>query len=189
MQPRVPFLEEEAFQWYPSFDQLGELINRPNPTPALDLVVKVLNHLTVECAWPSQRIHLFGFAQGGTVAAETGLMWWKLSQIKPEDSPQAQTLGSIVTVSGPLISYPTMTKLSPTPLLVFHRTAPSESALPSSAMAAFKKGYSHVKEIKIGGDGMPRSKDEWEGIMTFWSERLGRRLGEDMYEVVSGGPK
>ena len=74
---RIPFLYEQAFQWYTSFDPLGELIERPNPTPALDLLTKVIGHLVQDCRWPPQRIHFFGFAQGGTVAAEFGMTWWK----------------------------------------------------------------------------------------------------------------
>jgi hypothetical protein len=46
-----------------------------------------------------------------------------------------------------------------------------------------------VKEMAVNGDGMPKSKDEWGGVMEFWSERLGRRMemgeGEGIFEVVS----
>jgi hypothetical protein len=96
-------------------------------------------------------------------------------------------LGSIVSIGGPLLSYPTLSKKCPAPVLVFDRSARSESALSSGAITAFKKAFDNVVEVKMGGaDGMPRSKDEWEPIMRFWSERLGRRQIDGLYEVLSG---
>ncbi|PCH37400.1 hypothetical protein WOLCODRAFT_84130 [Wolfiporia cocos MD-104 SS10] len=186
---QIPFLYEQAFQWYTSFDPLGELLDRPNPTPALDLLSRVFTHLVDDCAWPPHRIHLFGFAQGGSVAVEFGLRWWRAELEKQRSEPQhaLHPLGSIVTVCGPLLSYPTLSNLCPTPVLVFDRPPPAETALPSGVLTAFKKGYGHFKEAKMnGGDGMPRSKDEWEPIMRFWSEKLGRRQMEGLYEVMSG---
>jgi hypothetical protein len=59
--------------------------------------------------------------------------------------------------------------------------------LSSSAITAFKKAFESVVEVKIGGaEGMPRSKDEWEPVMRFWSERLGRRQVDGLYEVLGG---
>ena len=41
------------------------------------------------------------------------------------------------------------------------------------------------------GESMPASKEEWEPVMEFWSQRLRRRMpggGDDgLYEVLSGG--
>ncbi|KAJ7764524.1 hypothetical protein DFH07DRAFT_811502 [Mycena maculata] len=168
---QVPFLYEESFAWFPSFDELGELIERPNPTPALALMDRIVQHLTDDCTWPAHRIHLFGFAQGGSVAAELGV---KMSR---------QTLGSIVTVSGPLLSYPTLSTRSSTPVLVAYRS----SAMPANALTPFNKGFQRVVEHKMGAEGgMPASKAEWEPIMRFWSEVLGRRRVEGMYEVMNG---
>lgn len=194
---RVPFLYEESYQWYTSFDTLGELIDRPNPTPALDLLTSICKRLIEDCAWPPNRIHLFGFAQGGSVAVEFGLKWWRSElekQRKHEleaNTPSAayvpRTLASIVSVCGPLLSYPTVKNLCPTPLLVLHRPPPAETALPSSALTAFKKAYSDVRDTQMGrGEGMPRSKEEWEPVMRFWSERLSKRRMEGLYEVLSG---
>lgn len=159
---QVPFLDEPAFQWYTSFDDLGDLLDRPNPTQALELMSKVLTLLRDECGWALNRIHLFGFAQGGSVSAEIGIRY---------------SLGSIVTVSGPLLSYPTLSQLSATPILVVYRG-------PSSA-AEFKKGFQSVTEVKLDGHeaGMPDSREEWQPIMKFWSERLSRRPADGLYEV------
>ncbi|EJF60353.1 hypothetical protein DICSQDRAFT_147998 [Dichomitus squalens LYAD-421 SS1] len=197
---QIPFLYEQAFQWYTSFDPLGELIDRPNPTPALDLMSKVVEHLTKDCRWPPHRIHLFGFAQGGSVAAEFALKYWR-SELSlhqkslpsfdansgsdaSEHAPRA--FGSIVSVSGPLLSYPTLSRPCPTPFLILHRPPPAESALAPDAVTALRKGFTKVEEVKMKGEGMPRSKEEFEPIMRFWSEHLGRRQIEGLYEVMSG---
>ncbi|KAG0704137.1 hypothetical protein DFH29DRAFT_393054 [Suillus ampliporus] len=185
----IPFLYEQAFQWYPSFDQLGDLIERPDPSPALNLFKDVLDHLTGECGWPPHRIHLFGFAQGGSVAAEACLQWWRreleLSSLRVTDKETpVRPLGSLVTISGPLLSYPTLSKPCETPVLVFHR--PHE--LKNGALAAFRKGFSRVKDVERAGEGMPRAnlREEWQPIMEFWSEVLGRRSGDGLYEVTTG---
>lgn len=98
-----------------------------------------------------------------------------------------RSLGSIVSISGTLLSYPTLSKICPTAVLIFHRPPPSESALSSSAIAAFKKAFGSVVEVKIAGaEGMPGSKDEWQPIMSFWSQLLGRRQVDGLYEILSG---
>ena len=192
---RIPFLEEQAFQWYTSFDPLGELIDRPNPTPAIQLLARIVAHLTNDCAWPISNIHFFGFAQGGSVATEFVLKHWRdelsiQQKALPSDATSstltAKRFGSIVSVGGPLLSYPTLSKPCPTPLLIFHRPSPSDSALPTGAVAAMKKGFTNVEEVQKRGEGMPRSQVEFEPIKRFWSEHLARRQMEGLYEVMSG---
>ena len=99
------------------------------------------------------------------------------------------SLGSIVTVSGPLLSYPTISTLCPTPILVTYRSSPSDMALPPGAFIAFNKAFGSVTESKmeLKGMGMPASKQEWDPIMRFWSQHLVRRqVEEGLYEVMSG---
>ncbi|KAI0058366.1 hypothetical protein BV25DRAFT_1810832 [Artomyces pyxidatus] len=182
---KIPYLFQEAYQWYPSFDRLGEMIPHPNPTPALDYLATALDHLTRDCAWPPHRIHLFGFAQGGSVAAESALRWWR-RELETKDATPPRALGSVVTVAGPLLSYPTLSTPCPTPLLAFHHPDSADSALPGDALTAFRKGFRAIAEAKKRGEGMPRSKEEWFPIMKFWSEYLGRRQVEGLYEVLSG---
>ena len=194
---RIPYLEEEAFQWYTSFDHLGELIQHPNPTPATELLSTVIEHLVKECGWPAHRIHLFGYAQGGTVAAEFGIKFWK-EQLQEQQqstkisgsilSPPGTSLGSIVSVSGPLLSWPALKPLSPTPILLAHRPPPSEAALAKDALVAYKRAFQPVFEaqLKTNHPGMPASKEEWEPIMRFWSENLGRRKMSGLHEVMNG---
>jgi hypothetical protein len=176
------------------------MLTAPNPTPALELLTKVVDHLTKDLYWPLNRIHFFGFAQGGGVAAEFCIKKWKdqLQAHRNAGAPSEGTseqanipsasFGSVVTVSGPLLSYPTTTAPSPTPILVVHRPAPSEEALPANAIKSFQRGFQTVTETKLSAtrSGMPRSKDEWEPIMRFWSVNLSRRPVEGLYEVMSG---
>ncbi|KAI0299449.1 hypothetical protein B0F90DRAFT_1631368 [Multifurca ochricompacta] len=184
---QIPYLYEQSFQWYPSFDALGDILAHPNPTMAIDYMMKLFDHLVNDCGWSAPRIHLFGFAQGGTVAAESALRWWQygVQRQQKDGSPSAQPLGSVVTVGGPLLSYPTLPVVCTTPILVFHRPPPSEPHLSGDAFTAFRKGFSRVIDVKKSGQGMPRSKDEWYPIMELWSEQLERRQVEGIYEVTT----
>ncbi|TFK53107.1 alpha/beta-hydrolase, partial [Heliocybe sulcata] len=180
---QIPLLDAPAFQWYPSFDVLtGDRLAHPDPSPALDALDNVLDVLMRECGWRPARVHLFGFAQGGSVALEVALRWWKARKTP---------LASVVSICGPLLSFPsTGTEKCPTPVLYFHRPQPFSA--PSKDVSFLGKAFSSVKELQHagGGEAMPRSRDEWEGVMRFWSERLSRRqfrAGEaGVYEVLSG---
>jgi len=184
----IPFLYEDAYQWYTSFDELGETIERPNPTPAFRYLDKVIDHLTSDCQWPINRIHFFGFAQGGSVAAEFVRECWKAQlilqspQSKGDTALVAQSFASIVSISGPLLSYPTLSEPCPTPVFVAHRLNAS------SPVSAFQRAFSSVTESKMNAtnDGMPASRAEWEPIMRFWSERLKRRPIDGLYETRTG---
>ena len=193
----MPFLYEQSYQWFTSFDDLGEIIERPNPTPAIQHLSKTIDHLVNDCAWPIHRIHFFGFAQGGSVAAEFVIDYWKRQQQqqqqrgnsgREESTIPLLSFGSIVTVSGPLLSYPTLSTLSPTPIFVAHRPHFSDMALLPTAFTAFNKAFSSVTESKMDAKsmGMPASKQEWEPIMRFWSLHLARRQADGLYEVLSG---
>lgn len=187
----IPFLfpeDPEGFQWYPTYSDLGELLTKPDPTPVLQDLLELLDHLVNDCHWQASNIHLFGFAQGGSVAAELALRYWKHPGSGSRDSGDAAnlrsrhvTLGSIVTISGPLLSYPTNIAC-PTPILIVHRPNSEDSALTNAAIAAFKKGFTgRVVEERLDGpptrEGMPSSRAEWEPIMRFWSDVLSRRIG------------
>ncbi|GAA6062228.1 hypothetical protein JCM10212_000807 [Sporobolomyces blumeae] len=204
---QIPLLDEPAFEWWASFDPLGEIIPNPNPTATLQLVHKVLSHLVSTCQWNLNEIHLFGFAQGGTVAGELGLYSRANPIIKATTEPASSTttttsppsnvdsLGSIVAVSAPLLSHPTTSSPSQatsTPVcLVYRAPEAREINLPS-----WKKAYGDAKvtEVRLEGgrgrEGMPRGMDEWRGIMKFWSEVLTRRSAiersSDVFELTGG---
>ncbi|KIM28600.1 hypothetical protein M408DRAFT_329369 [Serendipita vermifera MAFF 305830] len=197
----IPYLLPEdppAFQYFPIYTLLGEPITAPNPTAILGSLISMLKHLVDDCKWPESRIHLFGFGQGGSVAIELARLWAREQTDTETVSPNEQdvpalartgVLGSIVTVSGPLLSHPTPhTKSCPTPLLIVHRPPSSESALTAADIRALKKAFNGrrvVEEIAGSGkEGMPTSRDEWMGVMRFWADVLERRVaGEGIYRV------
>lgn len=220
---KIPFLYEEAYQWYTSFDGFGELIERPDPTSAMILLSAVIKHLVRDCEWTMNRIHLFGFGQGGSVAVQYAIHHWNdlllqqqtadpklavnvptLSNTNTPSGPSVDTrkgspvaiissnsLASVVSVSGPLLSYPTLSQKCPTPVAISYRLPPAEEALTQSQLTEFKKAFTRVEEVKLSDKrgGMPASRGEWEGIMKFWSDVLEKRRGEGLFEVMSGTPK
>ncbi|KIY69925.1 hypothetical protein CYLTODRAFT_392861 [Cylindrobasidium torrendii FP15055 ss-10] len=177
---QIPYLYEQAFQWYESFDPLGELIPNPNPTPALDVLTVLFAKLTDDFGWPATRIHFFGFAQGGTVALELALKWHRARPSEP--------FASVVSVSGPLISFPTLDKRCSTSVLIMHRPPPAEPSMPKDAITTLSKGFSAVSDKKLSGkrNGMPAAREEWMPIMRFWSTHLAKRQESGLYEVLSG---
>ncbi|KAL8280142.1 hypothetical protein RQP46_007472 [Phenoliferia psychrophenolica] len=186
---RVPLLEEEAYQWWHSFDELGELIPNPNPTPTLATLIAFLTHLTTPSpagpGWPPSSIHLFGFAQGGSCAAQLALAW---SLTPPPASRSAShDLGSVVTVSAPLLSHPTASYKSQTKALVVSHKGEERMI----GIGSYRKGFENVQEVSLGrGEGMPRGRQEWEEIMRFWAANLGNRSAiefeKGVYEVRGG---
>jgi hypothetical protein len=197
----VPYLDPPGYQWFPSFDRFGLPLEHPNPESGIEALHTVILHMIRTCGWRPAEIHLFGFAQGGTVAGEFGLRWWRgsLPADMKKDGEQDlvgknEPIGSIVSVCGHLLEYPTIPASSrtPTPVLIFHRQSKAKSPVD-----AYRKAYETVREISVPAVDdeeivMPKEKEEWQGIMQFWSERLMGGVnpsGEDVYEVVAGGPK
>lgn len=171
---RIPLLPEEAYQWCHSFDELGDMISRPDPTPALELLSRILDHLRKDCKWPNEALHLFGFAQGGSVACEAALAFSlssssaTTSSSSSASSSSASRLGSVVSVSGPMLSFPTPRQKSTTPVLLWKR---SEEAA-TTPSGPLRKGFEQVTEHTVqakGAGGMPRSQPEWLPIMKYVS--------------------
>jgi len=196
---QLPWLDEPAFEWYTSFDLLGEPVppQKVDPRPAFDLLEGVLAYLTSEeCgSWPNEKIHFFGFAQGGSVALQVALKMWK-DALAAKQEPRR--LGSIVSVNGPLFSHPTALSTPCTmSVLIAYRPSPSSSTDPmsvtQSAVSSIRKVFPNTSESKMGPrGGMPSSKEEWEPIMRFWSGNLSWRQpqpGGDgaLYEVMTSG--
>ncbi|EUC64936.1 phospholipase/carboxylesterase [Rhizoctonia solani AG-3 Rhs1AP] len=162
----IPFLDEgeEMYQWYTSFTSLGELIERPNPLLAVKRVHTTIEYLESECQWPRSRIHLFGFAQGGSVALESALRL-------------PGGLKSVVSVGGELVESPT-------------RAGPGSETrvlyVGPSTDEGLRKGFTSVRIEKVDSVRMLRGQDEWSTVMRFWSEVLERRgpEGEGIHQVL-----
>lgn len=184
---QVPLLEEPAFQWWHSFDELGELVPNPNPSTTLKLLLALLEHLTTPApgpGWNPADIHLFGFAQGGICAGELALAWARTKK---------EPLGSVVAISAPLLSHPTVGEKVGTKALVAVRKGEERSV----GVASWRKGFGNVQELSLPkGGGMLRGREEWEEVMrcVFRAFRGGRGadsgtqvLGSEFGTEVSDG--
>lgn len=162
----------------------------PDPSKAVKLLCDIVDELREDpYDWQAQRIHLFGFAQGGTLAVETALRYGR--------ARGTEQLASVVSIQGPLLSLPSKAEaaLNTKVLYVYRSRTAAPSAKVKADVAALERGFSRFKSLRLpeisnGPIGMPNSKQEWEGIMAFWSEQLQstsawQRQGE-VYEVTGG---
>lgn len=165
----VPFLDPgQHWMWYPTFDQFGEMLTAPNPTPTVQNLTALLQHLVEKCGWPAKSIHMFGFGQGATVALETLVSWAKTH---PEPT---EVLGSIVSVSGAFVSHPTLSAPTSTPVLQMYRSR-TDIGKDSSKWASFRKATAALQLHRLpltadGGDEAMLRGAEWDGVMQFWAK-------------------
>ena len=120
------------------------------------------------------------------MAAELALRWWRTQFKSDPGSAISRSFASVVTLSGPLLSYPTLPQDArcPTSLMFFHWN--KDSQVTGDDIKALGKGFTIVKDIEMAGEGgMPRSRDEWYPIMKFWSQVLGRRGMINAYEIFN----
>jgi hypothetical protein len=163
-----------------------------------------------EVGWDLTQIHLFGWGQGGTVALELaysigreGLASSSSSSAVFSSSSASGTgqsdsnverrrrrLGSAISICAGLLSFPSSELGLETPVLYFTRQAP-KSAVQSKSVNAIKRAFKEVTVLQgdpKAGEAMPRGREEWEGIMRFWGQVLGREdrwKGDgEVFEVV-----
>lgn len=163
------------------------VIPNPNPTETITLLLRVLEYLTDPAssphapAWQPSQIHLFGFAQGGSCAGELALAWSRQHRLREissttttssdsnsglnghNEQEQEQDLGSIVAVSAPLLSHPTVSRKSHTKVLLTIRRGEERMVGASS----WSKGFESVQTVNLGqgGQGMLRGQSEWIEVM------------------------
>lgn len=178
---RVPLLDEQAFQWWSSFDPLtgSTTISNPNPTLTLDRLMEILRTLTSpEIGWRPDSIHLFGYGQGGSCAVELGLRWSTTSHrdLPPDDHRSIPSnLASIVSISGPLVSLPTISidRRSHTPVLLWLQKDEDPSGSSRRAFdRAFRSVQLHLTPHSSLTTRMPTSPSDWQPILRFWSQVL-----------------
>lgn len=149
------------------------VIHNPNPTKTLTLLLRVLEHLATPSrdgtpGWKPSQIHLFGFAQGGSCAGELALAWSRQRRLSTagagttREDDKGEDLGSIVTVSAPLLSHPTVSSKSGTKVLLMTRRGEQRMVGSSS----WRKGFENVQEVTLAsGEGMLRGQSEWMEVM------------------------
>ena len=181
-------MDGPSYSWYNTFDRMFNPIPNPDPTKHIPTLRKLLENLTSpEIGWDLNRIHLFGWGQGGSMALQLA------SNIAPTplklSSGESKRLGSVISICGPLLS--TSSTQSNTPCLLFTRTSP-QAAIHRRQVSELKETFKEVEVINgekgKGGEDMPRGRTEWEGIMRFWGNLLAKDEGwkgeGEVYEVV-----
>lgn len=180
---RVPLLEEEAWMWWNSFDALGGVITHCDPRNAIRDVRNLLEYLSAPpsqggCGWSWHNLHMFGFAQGGTLALET------LIAMRPP------AFGSVTSVCGPLLSFPSLSQPLAMPVcFVTRATRPYATATAAKRQVGdIQRAFGHATHLHFEGAdlGMIRGA-EWDGIMQFWSKlwrhRTAMELRGDVHEI------
>ena len=112
------------------------------------------------CGWDPKNLHLFGFAQGGSVLLET------LIYMRPKE------WGSATSVCGPLLSLPTFSPALTTPLCFVTRLQKAllASSRARSSITAVQRAFAHVTHFNfIDTQQEMVHGSDWKDIMTFWS--------------------
>ncbi|KAG0223507.1 hypothetical protein BGW41_005466 [Actinomortierella wolfii] len=189
----VPYLEEESWQWYPSFDLLtGEKLGPESPERMRQMrqlvrpeLVKFLRHCIDYCGFSADRIVLFGFSQGGSVALDLAAFG-------------NLNLKAVISIAGYFMEesqgIPATTSPLTTRILVLQGdkdvTVPSKIAKDKFKYIerVFSKANATHCIIEGMGDTMPDSEAAWRLIMKFFAEVLEYRnvaleSMADVYEV------
>jgi predicted esterase len=164
-----------------------ELDPDPGFEKAADLVLGRLVRETLleKCGWETEDILLFGFGQGGSFAlglasrvriGERVVELKEGDDTKGGDSGRGTAFKGVVSIGGslPTSMIPTVSSRSKarTPVLLCHGSA--SEALDEDAVAATKREFADVREVKWKkiGDGMPSNTEEMFPVMQFFADRL-----------------
>lgn len=107
----------------------------------------------------------------------------------PGLSEKRKRFGSVVSVCGPLLSFPTSTMGIATPVVYFTRQNKA-SSVAQKVSKALERAFKEVEIVQGQGAGeaMPKGRDEWKGVMGFWGKMLGKDEGwkgsGEVFEVV-----
>ncbi|WVQ95130.1 hypothetical protein IAU59_002224 [Kwoniella sp. CBS 9459] len=202
----IPLMDHPSFSWYPTLTPTYDPIplSAQNPTKNLASLRKLISALiSPELGWSTQDIHLFGWGQGGTMVLELALDVGK-NGVTPNSGsseggdPKHNRFGSAVSICAGLLTHPTTDLNLNTPIGYFTRLSP-KSSVHAKQLTPIKRAFRAVNVIQGesarsggdggGGEGMPRGREEWFGIMKFWGQVLARKdegwKGQgEVYEVV-----
>ena len=156
----------------------------------------LLRYLTTSLRWPLERIHLFGWAQGGTVALELARDIGVRGLEDAQDQRHHRRLGSVTSICGALLSAPPLGAALSLSTPVFYLTRQPRDASSALLRRTFTGDATTVcVRAEKGGMDMPRGEEEWGQVMRFWSGVLARPgdaqwmrnaggVEGDVYEVV-----
>ncbi|KAI7816833.1 Alpha/Beta hydrolase protein [Gamsiella multidivaricata] len=176
----VPYLEQEGWQWYPSFNNLnGELLGPDSPERMLQVkqlvrpeLIKLIRHCIDHCGFESRKISLFGFSQGGEIALDLAAFG-------------GLNLRAVISVAGYLMEEAQndepAVKPSNTQVLVMQgdkddlRTIQEAKARFKYLQKTFGKANVEQQIVEGMGHGMPASESGWRPLMEFFARVLDHR--------------
>ncbi|KAF9432020.1 hypothetical protein BGZ76_011400 [Entomortierella beljakovae] len=189
----VPYLEEEGWQWYPSFNNLsGELLGPDSPERMLQVkqfvrpeLVKFLRHCRGHCGFDYRKIIFFGFSQGAEMALDVAAFG-------------GMNLRGVVSIAGYMMeetqkNEPAIKSINTKVIII--QGDKDDSRTISSAKDSFKYiqrifGKSNVEQriVEGMGHGMPHSEAGWKPLMEFFAMNLDSRSValeqmSDVYEI------
>ncbi|WWC63491.1 uncharacterized protein I303_106094 [Kwoniella dejecticola CBS 10117] len=208
----IPLMDHPSFSWYPTFTPTYDPlpVENHNPTTHLPKLRALITKLiSPEVGWELNQIHLFGFAQGGTMVLELGLSVGK-DPLSPAissssssssgestgsrskgkagdgkgDSRKVGRFGSITSICGPILTHPTTNLNIQTPICYFTRYTLTSSVY-KKQITILKRAFKEVIELHApssssgGVERMPGNKEEWWGIMRFWGQILNRKSDDE----------
>ncbi|KAJ9117491.1 hypothetical protein QFC22_004341 [Naganishia vaughanmartiniae] len=211
-------MDNPSFSWHPisADDFLLETADDGLPTSlerlithTLPLLLKLFRYLVADLGWDLERIHLFGWGQGGSTVLElaryiglNGLGEGDQTNSSQSTRINAKRLGSATSICGPLLSGLSVNQTLniSTPVLYFSRIATKTTE--SKTQKSFLQRTFNPETITViagrsmgkGDARMLQGADEWGPVMKFWSGVLRRgdeqewmrqaSKGGDVYEVV-----
>ncbi|KAF9086281.1 hypothetical protein BGX23_009008 [Mortierella sp. AD031] len=189
----VPYLEEEGYQWFPSFNNFtGELLGPESPERLLQVkqlirpeLVKFLKHCVDYCGFNSRNIVLFGFSQGAEIALDLAAFG-------------GMNLKAVISIAGYFMEESQNSPAAVSPLTTkvmvvqgdkdASRTVKEAKERMKSIQRVFGKGNVEQRIVPGMGHGMPRDEPGWRPLMEFFANNLEHRQialenMADVYEV------
>ncbi|KAF9362297.1 hypothetical protein BGX34_006437 [Mortierella sp. NVP85] len=188
----IPLLEQEGWQWFPSFNNMtGELLGPSSPERMLQVkqlvrpqLIKLLRHCIDHCKFDPRKIVLFGFSQGGEIALDLAAFG-------------NLNLRAVVSVAGYLMEE--SHNVEPvgkqnTRVLILQGDKDEQRPVREAKdrfkyiQRMFGKDNTEQKIVDGMGHGMPNNESGWRPLMEFFARNLDHRdLGlegmTDVFEI------
>lgn len=177
----VPLIPN-AYMYYPAFDGMFNPLPAPDVGGVLPRFRALLAALLAQ-GWAPANVHLFGWQHGATLALELAYAVGR----EPLDNGVSR-LGSVTAVCGAMASRPERAHHFATPCCFFTRSGPATDAAQRDERAV-ERAFTPTAVVRAEagrGPDMPRSTDEWAGIMRFWGQVMEKPIAQNMegvYEV------
>lgn len=184
----VPLIPN-AYMYYPAFDGMFNPLPTPDVSGVLPRFRSLLTSILSQ-GWNNANIHLFGWQHGATLALELAFSVGK-EPLKSDGGGSADgvaRLGSVTAVCGAMTSRPDRPYHFPTPCCFFTRLGPAMD-ITQREEGAVERAFEPTVIVRAEagrGPDMPRSTEEWGGIMRFWGEYMEKPVigsTEGVYEV------